>query len=97
MQISLTTQIQTQIGRCELDFIIGGQEEINTEILKGISNDTQDWESTSCESGLVRLRSSSVLQSMEKQKAAEIEKKAMISLSEGIKTSEITKAEAGSL
>ena len=31
---------------------------------------------------------------MEKQKAAEIEKKAMISLSEGEKTSEITKAEA---
>jgi regulator of protease activity HflC (stomatin/prohibitin superfamily) len=95
LQISLTTQIQTQIGRCELDFIIGGQEEINTEILKGISNDTQDWGINVLRVRLGEITiPSSVLQSMEKQKAAEIEKKAMISLSEGIKTSEITKAEA---
>jgi regulator of protease activity HflC (stomatin/prohibitin superfamily) len=95
LQISLITQIQTQIGRCELDFIIGGQEQINTEILKGISNDTKDWGIN-----VLRVRLGeitippSVLQSMEKQKAAEIEKKAMISLSEGETISEIKKAEA---
>lgn len=95
LQISLSTQIQTQIGRRELDFIIGGQEKINDEILTGISSDTKDWGIN-----ILRVRlgeitiPSSVLQSMEKQKAAEIEKKAMISLSEGQKTSEITKAEA---
>ncbi|MBD2189298.1 SPFH domain-containing protein [Pseudanabaena mucicola] len=95
LQISLSTQIQTQIGRRELDFIIGGQEKINDEILTGISSDTRDWGIN-----ILRVRlgeitiPSSVLQSMEKQKAAEIEKKAMISLSEGQKTSEITKAEA---
>ena len=92
---SLTTQIQTQIGRCELDNVIGGQIHINEEVLAGISSDTGDW-------GIKILRvrlgeitiPPSVLQSMEKQKAAEIEKKAMISLSEGEKTSEIKKAEA---
>lgn len=95
LQISLSTQIQTQIGRRELDFIIGGQEKINEEILIGISSDTKDWGIN-----ILRVRlgeitiPSSVLQSMEKQKAAEIEKKAMISLSEGQKASEITKAEA---
>jgi regulator of protease activity HflC (stomatin/prohibitin superfamily) len=96
--VSLATQIQTQIGRCDLDYIIGGQERINGEILEGISNDTKDW-------GIKILRvrlgeitiPTSVLQSMEKQKAAEIEKKAMISLSEGEKTSEIKKAEAVAL
>ena len=95
LQVSLSTQIQTQIGRCELDSIIGGQVSINGEILEGIRSDTDDW-------GIIILRvrlgeitiPSSVLQSMEKQKAAEIEKKAMISLSEGEKTSEIKKAEA---
>ncbi|MDX2255025.1 MAG: SPFH domain-containing protein [Pseudanabaenaceae cyanobacterium bins.39] len=93
--VSLSTQLQTQMGRYELDYIIGGQERINTEILEGITNDTKDW-------GVMVLRvrigeitiPTSVLQSMEKQKAAEIEKKAMISLSEGEKTSEIKKAEA---
>jgi regulator of protease activity HflC (stomatin/prohibitin superfamily) len=95
LQISLSTQIQTQIGRRELDFIIGGQEKINDEILTGISSDTRDWGIN-----ILRVRlgeitiPASVLQSMEKQKAAEIEKKAMISLSEGQKTSEIIKAEA---
>ncbi len=92
---SLTTQIQTQIGRCELDNVIGGQIHINEEVLTGISSDTGDW-------GIKVLRvrlgeitiPPSVLLSMEKQKAAEIEKKAMISLSEGEKTSEIKKAEA---
>jgi regulator of protease activity HflC (stomatin/prohibitin superfamily) len=96
--VSLATQIQTQIGRCDLDNIIGGQERINGEILEGISSDTKDW-------GIKVLRvrlgeitiPTSVLQSMEKQKAAEIEKKAMISLSEGEKTSEIKKAEAEAL
>jgi len=96
--VSLATQIQTQIGRCDLDNIIGGQERINGEILEGISSDTKDW-------GIKVLRvrlgeitiPNSVLQSMEKQKAAEIEKKAMISLSEGEKTSEIKKAEAEAL
>ena len=96
--VSLATQIQTQIGRCDLDNIIGGQERINGEILEGISSDTKDW-------GIRVLRvrlgeitiPSSVLQSMEKLKAAEIEKKAMISLSEGEKTSEIKKAEAVAL
>jgi regulator of protease activity HflC (stomatin/prohibitin superfamily) len=95
---SLTTQIQTQIGRCELDNVIGGQIHINEEVLEGISSDTGDW-------GIKVLRvrlgeitiPPSVLQSMEKQKAAEIEKKAMISLSEGEKTSEIKKAEAVAL
>lgn len=93
--VSLSTQIQTQIGRCDLDNIVGGQERINGEILAGISNDTNAW-------GIKVLRvrlgeitiPTSVLQSMEKQKAAEIEKKAMISLSEGEKASEIKKAEA---
>ncbi|NUN63939.1 SPFH/Band 7/PHB domain protein [Pseudanabaena biceps] len=95
LQVSLSTQIQTQIGRCELDYIIGGQESINGEILTGIRSDTDDWGIT-----ILRVRlgeitiPSSVLLSMEKQKAAEIEKKAMISLSEGEKTSEIKKAEA---
>ena len=92
---SLTTQIQTQIGRCELDKVIGGQIRINEEVLTGISSDTGDW-------GIKVLRvrlgeitiPPSVLISMERQKAAEIEKKAMISLSEGEKTSEIKKAEA---
>ncbi len=92
---SLTTQIQTQIGRCELDNVIGGQIHINEEVLTGIANDTGDW-------GIKILRvrlgeitiPPSVLLSMEKQKAAEIEKKAMISLSEGEKESEIKKAEA---
>jgi regulator of protease activity HflC (stomatin/prohibitin superfamily) len=96
--VSLATQIQTQIGRCDLDNIIGGQERINGEILEGISNDTKDW-------GIKILRvrlgeitiPTSVLQSMEKQKAAEIEKKAMISRSEGEKASEIKKAEAVAL
>lgn len=96
--VSLATQIQTQIGRCDLDNIIGGQERINDDILEGISSDTKDW-------GIKVLRvrlgeitiPTSVLQSMEKQKAAEIEKKAMISLSEGEKTSEIKKAEAEAL
>lgn len=96
--VSLATQIQTQIGRCDLDNIIGGQERINGEILAGISNDTKAW-------GIKILRvrlgeitiPTSVLQSMEKQKAAEIEKKAMISRSEGEKTSEIKKAEAVAL
>jgi len=96
--VSLATQIQTQIGRCDLDHIIGGQERINEEILQGIANDTKDW-------GIKILRvrlgeitiPTSVLQSMEKQKAAEIEKKAMISRSEGEKTSEIKKAEAVAL
>ncbi|MBD2178447.1 SPFH/Band 7/PHB domain protein [Pseudanabaena sp. FACHB-1998] len=96
--VSLATQIQTQIGRCDLDNIIGGQERINGDILEGISSDTKDW-------GIKVLRvrlgeitiPTSVLQSMEKQKAAEIEKKAMISLSEGEKTSEIKKAEAVAL
>ena len=96
--VSLATQIQTQIGRCDLDNIIGGQERINGEILEGISSDTKDW-------GIKVLRvrlgeitiPTSVLQSMEKQKAAEIEKKAMISLSEGEKASEIKKAEAEAL
>ncbi len=95
---SLTTQIQTQIGRCELDNVIGGQIHINEEVLTGISSDTKDW-------GIKVLRvrlgeitiPPSVLQSMEKQKAAEIDKKAMISLSEGEKTSEIKKAEAVAL
>ena len=92
---SLTTQIQTQIGRCELDNVIGGQIHINEEVLTGISSDTGDW-------GIKVLRvrlgeitiPPSVLLSMEKQKAAEIEKKAMISLSEGEKASEIKKAQA---
>jgi regulator of protease activity HflC (stomatin/prohibitin superfamily) len=92
---SLTTQIQTQIGRCELDNVIGGQIHINQEVLDGISSDTGDW-------GIKILRvrlgeitiPPSVLLSMEKQKAAEIEKKAMISLSEGEKASEIKKAQA---
>lgn len=96
--VSLATQIQTQIGRCDLDNIIGGQERINEEILQGISSDTKDW-------GIRVLRvrlgeitiPTSVLRSLEKQKAAEIEKKAMISLSEGEKTSEIKKAEAVAL
>ncbi|BBC26056.1 SPFH domain-containing protein [Pseudanabaena sp. ABRG5-3] len=98
LSVSLATQIQTQIGRCDLDNIIGGQERINEEILQGISSDTKDW-------GIRVLRvrlgeitiPTSVLLSMEKQKAAEIEKKAMISLSEGEKTSEIKKAEAVAL
>ena len=98
LSVSLATQIQTQIGRCDLDNIIGGQERINGEILQGISSDTKDW-------GIKVLRvrlgeitiPTSVLLSMEKQKAAEIEKKAMISLSEGEKTSEIKKAEAVAL
>jgi regulator of protease activity HflC (stomatin/prohibitin superfamily) len=95
LQISLSTQIQTQIGRCELDYIIGGQERINAEILTGISGDTQDWGINVLRVRLGEITiPTSVLQSMEKQKAAEIEKKAMISLSEGVKTSEITKAEA---
>ena len=95
LKISLSTQIQTQIGRCELDNIIGGQERINGEILTGISNDTQDWGINVLRVRLGEITiPTSVLQSMEKQKAAEIEKKAMISLSEGVKTSEITKAEA---
>jgi len=95
LQISLSTQIQTQIGRCELDNIIGGQERINAEILTGISGDTQDWGINVLRVRLGEITiPNSVLQSMEKQKAAEIEKKAMISLSEGVKTSEITKAEA---
>jgi len=95
LQISLSTQIQTQIGRCELDNIIGGQERINAEILTGISGDTQDWGINVLRVRLGEITiPTSVLQSMEKQKAAEIEKKAMISLSEGVKTSEITKAEA---
>ena len=95
---SLTTQIQTQIGRCELDNVIGGQVHINEEILTGISSDTGDWGIN-----ILRVRlgeitiPTSVLLSMEKQKAAEIEKKAMISLSEGEKTSEIKKAEAMAL
>jgi regulator of protease activity HflC (stomatin/prohibitin superfamily) len=95
LQISLSAQIQTQIARYELDEVIGGQERINGEILTGISNDTPDWGIN-----ILRVRlgeitiPSSVLLSMEKQKAAEIEKKAMISLSEGVRTSEITKAEA---
>jgi regulator of protease activity HflC (stomatin/prohibitin superfamily) len=95
LKVSLSTQIQTQIGRCELDYIIGGQEHINEEILTGISNDTKAWGIN-----ILRVRlgeitiPTSVLLSMEKQKAAEIEKKAMISLSEGEKTSEITKAQA---
>ena len=92
---SLTTQIQTQIGRCELDNVIGGQIHINQEVLTGITSDTGDW-------GIKVLRvrlgeitiPPSVLLSMEKQKAAEIEKKAMISLSEGEKESEIKKAQA---
>jgi regulator of protease activity HflC (stomatin/prohibitin superfamily) len=96
--VSLATQIQTQIGHCDLDNIGGGQERINGEILEGISNDTNAW-------GIKVLRvrlgeitiPTSVLQSMEKQKAAEIDKKAMISLSEGEKTSEIKKAEAVAL
>jgi regulator of protease activity HflC (stomatin/prohibitin superfamily) len=95
LQVSLSTQIQTQIGRYKLDYIIGGQESINKDIVEGIQSDTKAW-------GIDVLRvrlgeitiPPSVLQSMEKQKAAEIEKKAMISLSEGEKTSEITKAEA---
>ncbi len=95
---SLTTQIQTQIGRCELDNVIGGQIHINEDVLTGIASDTKDW-------GIKVLRvrlgeitiPPSVLQSMEKQKAAEIDKKAMISLSEGEKTSEIKKAEAVAL
>ena len=92
---SLTTQIQTQIGRCELDKVIGGQIRINEEVLTGISSDTGDWGIK-----LLRVRLGeitippSVLISMDRQKAAEIEKKAMISLSEGEKTSEIKKAEA---
>ncbi|WP_055074142.1 SPFH domain-containing protein [Pseudanabaena sp. 'Roaring Creek'] len=98
LMVSLATQIQTQIGRCDLDHIIGGQERINEEILQGMSNDTKAW-------GIKVLRvrlgeitiPTSVLQSMEKQKAAEIEKKAMISRSEGEKTSEIKKAEAVAL
>ncbi|MBD2318734.1 SPFH domain-containing protein [Phormidium tenue] len=95
LQISLSTQIQTQIGRCELDTIIGGQERINAEILTGISGDTQDWGINVLRVRLGEITiPTSVLQSMEKQKAAEIEKRAMISLSEGVKTSEITKAEA---
>jgi len=95
LQISLSTQIQTQIGRCELDNIIGGQDRINGEILAGISGDTQDWGINVLRVRLGEITiPNSVLQSMEKQKAAEIEKKAMISLSEGVKTSEITKAEA---
>lgn len=95
---SLTTQIQTQIGRCELDNIIGGQEEINEEILKGISSDTENWGITVLRVRLGEITiPTTVLQSMEKQKAAEIEKKAMISLSEGEKTSEIKKAEAVAL
>jgi regulator of protease activity HflC (stomatin/prohibitin superfamily) len=95
LEISLSTQIQTQIGRCELDNIIGGQERINGEILKGISSDTHDWGITVLRVRLGEITiPASVLLSMEKQKAAEIEKKAMISLSEGVRTSEITKAEA---
>ena len=93
--VSLSTKLQTQIGRCELNYIIGGQEHINKEILAGIANDTRDWGIN-----ILRVRigeitiPTSVLLSMEKQKAAEIEKKAMISISEGEKTSDITKAEA---
>ncbi|PZO42151.1 MAG: paraslipin [Pseudanabaena frigida] len=95
---SLTTQIQTQIGRCELDNIIGGQERINEEILTGISSDTKDWGINVLRVRLGEITiPNSVLLSMEKQKAAEIEKKAMISLSEGEKTSEIKKAEAVAL
>jgi regulator of protease activity HflC (stomatin/prohibitin superfamily) len=85
--VSLATQIQTQIGRCDLDNIIGGQERINSEILEGISNDTKDW-------GIKILRvrlgeitiPTSVLQSMEKQKAAEIEKKAKSTKSTDLET-----------
>ena len=95
LQVSLSTQIQTQIGRFELDYIIGGQESINTSILAGIASDTKDWGITVLRVRLGEITiPASVLLSMEKQKAAEIEKKAMISISEGEKTSEIKKAEA---
>lgn len=42
--------MQTQIGRCELDNVIGGQVHINEEILTGISSDTGIGELRCCES-----------------------------------------------
>lgn len=95
LQTSVRTQIQTQIGQRELDKVIGAQDDVNREILDGITADTAAW-------GIQVLRvrlgevtiPDSVRQSMEKQQAAEIEKRAMISLSEGEKAAEIKKAEA---
>ncbi len=95
LKVSLSTQLQTQIGRRELDSIIGGQERISDDILKAIASDTKDWGISVFRVRLGEITiPPSVLLSMEKQKAAEIEKKAMISRAEGEKASEIAKAQA---
>jgi regulator of protease activity HflC (stomatin/prohibitin superfamily) len=95
LQESLETQIQTQIGKLNLDTVLTSQQVINDEILRELQAVTQGW-------GLVLRRvelgdvgiPESLQQSMERQKVAEIDSRATKLRSEGEQEAEINRARA---
>ncbi|NJK34020.1 MAG: SPFH/Band 7/PHB domain protein [Oscillatoriales cyanobacterium SM2_2_1] len=92
---SLETQIQTQVGKLKLDAVLTSQQQVNNEVLQELQLVTQGWGVSlrRVELGDVAIPES-LQQSMERQKAAEIESRATKLRSEGEQEAEINRARA---
>lgn len=90
----VSTSLRAIIGGLDLDQALSHREQIKTQLRQGLSDDVADWGVTLKSVEIQDIKPSSSMQAaMEKQAAAERERKAMVTRSEGEKRSAILEAE----
>ncbi|MGH8582811.1 MAG: SPFH domain-containing protein [Gammaproteobacteria bacterium] len=90
-----STTLRAIIGEMDLDHALSSRDQIKARLKESISDDVADWGLTLKSVEIQDIKPSSSMQtSMEKQAAAERERKAAVTMAEGEKQAAILQAEA---
>ncbi len=90
-----STTLRAIIGEMDLDHALSSRDQIKARLKESISDDVADWGLTLKSVEIQDIKPSSTMQtSMEKQAAAERERKAAVTMAEGEKQAAILQAEA---